>query len=836
MDHDQVGDGVVPVHVWPHRSVTGWDGAAVTELEWFPATPLVHALLTRHATDAHMCMYQIPGETQIPRLRKTAVRGLPVEPVMQVAMLDLDCAEHTPWSEGGTIPTIPGNTPAEALAFLRSLCPQAGLYSTRAGVRLVWVLDRPVPISQGDALLRWLVSTLPGADALTDWTRCFRLPYVIRDGVPTDPVVDLDPLLMGATLATPPLGTLRRETLTAPLPMLPDDAPEAPGTIPAHLWESISPNTQVGQVLDALRAGRPIAEPGERNTRLFKVIRSLAHQLSHTAEGVRRLTRSNEAFQRWLAETLYAGVAASVQADTTDGAPTLADAWGMISRTAALEAGKWVQRQPALATPPEPEPQVADFDPDDDDWRPDPANPILVKVESAYFVQHHLTGDWSFPVDASGLPAILRDYQPRVVLGRTVWSTLAAHTLTRLYGIVGEGVVYDMAADTTRWDQPTRTMRIACCHMADIRPQRHPEIEEWLIALAGEHEDRLLDWLATADRLTSPTSALYLEGPRGIGKGMLAAALARMYNGTPVDFMTAIDKFNMELRDCPIVWIDESVEASRRVSGAFRSLITEGHRKIEQKYMPSAKLEGCVRLVICANNPEAIKLTGRHTKDDVEAIKQRIFHLTASGDAARYLARLGGREYTEAEAWVAAEDGVPGKLCEHLRWLQMTRQVERGDRLLVEGPSSEYHRRLLASSGLAPQVLWVIAEALLHNQGAKQGSRRVAVPGIEVREDMVWVNVSSMHDKWKMLISEDVQKPERADVLSAVRSMSAFKASRKLRCSFPGGSLPLQCWGIDPALVWQIADDYGLAEMDALRQILDGEPPRGPAKVVQLNA
>jgi len=319
---------------------------------------------------------------------------------------------------------------------------------------------------------------------------------------------------------------------------------------------------------------------------------------------------------------------------------------------------------------------------------------------------------------------------------------------------------------------------------------------------------------------------------------MLAAALARMYGSTPVDFLTAIGKFNMELRACPVVWIDETVEASRHVSGAFRSLITEGHRKIEQKYMPSARLEGCVRMVVTANNSEAIKLTGRHTKDDVDAIKQRIFHLTASEDAADYLRRIGGREYTEAHAWVSHEDGAPGAICEHLRWLQLTRSVSRGERLLVEGPPSQYHRRLLASSGLAPQVLWAIAEALLHNAGAKADTpRRVITTGVGVRDGYVWANVSAIHDRWKTLISEDVQKPERAEVLAAIRSMSAMKTSRKLRLRAPGGSMLLQCWAIDPDLVLQIADDYGLAEIEPLTAILAGEDPTEPrGAVVELRA
>lgn len=840
----------VGVYVWRTRELSGFNGLDGEELEWHEWRPLLKALMKRHKTDAHVPMYEVPGEKTAPRINKAsleAMRKEGLEPVLRVAMVDVDnkpikikkkgkkqTIKHPTWEEGGHPGITKATDPESVVAALRALYPSAGVYTTKRGLRLVWVLDKPVPVSKGDAFLTWLVGTVPGADpACTDWTRCFRLPFVRRDGVDTEAVVDFDPLVAGATLEVPDLSKLAEHVPAPALAALAHDAPDKPDPPPAELWRWIPKTSIAGEHRKALKKGKALAGEGERNNTLFQVIRSLGHRLSSHDKGLRALKKSNDAFQEWLACELYAFVYRSVGADTSAGAPTLAEAWGMCVRTAALEAGRWVKRQPALvaaraiAQPDEPEPDEPPDDPEDE-WAPDPANPILVKVDSTFYVRHHRTGEWSFGIDANTVPAMLRDYQPRAIASRTPYTVISGAALVNLYGVVGKAVVYDMGLERTRWDPDTLTMQIACCNQVKIKPKRHADVAEWLMALGGEREGALLDWLATANMLESPTSCLYIEGPKDVGKGMLAAALGKMYGAAPVNFHTAISRFNVELMTCPIVWINEGIESSPHISAAFRDLITEGHRKIEQKYQPSSRIEGCVRVVICANNSEAIKLSGRHTRDDVDAIKQRIFHLPTDDVAANYLRALGGRAFTEGDGWVTRPDGSPGKICEHIAWLQANRHVERGKRLLVEGPPSDYHRRLLSSSSLSSQVLWAVAEGLLISEG-KSSKAGVNVPGIRKKRNpdgsvWVWVNVSALHSRWKVLVNEDVLKPERAEVAAAVRSMSAFKSSKRMRVKGLGGSHSVQCWAIDPELVLDVADDFGLEQVDDLRKLLKNKP------------
>ena len=209
---------------WPHTRVTGWDGEVPAAVPFFPVTTLLDALTTHHTTDAHAVGYLIGDEAQQPRLNKGAIgvlasRGTPA--MLWTVWVDLDRMNHKPWRSRA-------NTSAVVEA-LREVFPLAGIYSTRAGARLVWCLDEGLPCSVANAWLerhlahvaaRWHTG---GDDRLADlgvdytsaqWTRCFRLPHVEREGAPPrfDPVVDLGPLERGETLTRGPLDGLASHT------------------------------------------------------------------------------------------------------------------------------------------------------------------------------------------------------------------------------------------------------------------------------------------------------------------------------------------------------------------------------------------------------------------------------------------------------------------------------------------------------------------------------------------------------------------------------------------------------------------------------------------------
>jgi hypothetical protein len=148
---------------------------------------LRNALDLEHKTDAHLYAYVMrdqrgaPLQRQ-PRLNKSAlswVRSLGFTVWIECLFADVDTPGHVPWTD---------ELRAVAIEQDRRLAT-AGVYYSANGRRIVQPLEHALEIDDtGEAEARigtWLASLHDlgiHADRLTDWTRCFRLPHVRRDG------------------------------------------------------------------------------------------------------------------------------------------------------------------------------------------------------------------------------------------------------------------------------------------------------------------------------------------------------------------------------------------------------------------------------------------------------------------------------------------------------------------------------------------------------------------------------------------------------------------------------------------------------------------------------
>ena len=79
--------------------------------------------------------------------------------------------------------------------------------------------------------------------------------------------------------------------------------------------------------------------------------------------------------------------------------------------------------------------------------------------------------------------------------------------------------------------------------------------------------DLLLDWIACVTVLDEPCAAIYLAGMPGVGKTLLADALARLYTLVgPTPLADVVGPFNDKLLYCPIVLADEVLpDALKRI-------------------------------------------------------------------------------------------------------------------------------------------------------------------------------------------------------------------------------------------------------------------------------
>ena len=162
---------------------TGWNGigdfndCAVAKLE------TLEAFAEPRTTDAMAVGYIVQGADAFPRLNLGAERALADndQPVLlHWAIFDVDNEGHLPWKNKLDA--------AAALAHAQlhahpALPPPQG-YTTRAGLRLLWKLDPPLPVNLANSFLRQLGEslTIDVDPASYEWTRLMRLPCAKRDG------------------------------------------------------------------------------------------------------------------------------------------------------------------------------------------------------------------------------------------------------------------------------------------------------------------------------------------------------------------------------------------------------------------------------------------------------------------------------------------------------------------------------------------------------------------------------------------------------------------------------------------------------------------------------
>lgn len=165
------------VHVWPDRFPDRWDGGEQVEsLRLFSRVYFADALKTRYDTDAHFCAAMLDDREAFPPMK---AKGFPPSMLgllrFHVLVLDVDAPGHKFTEEWGvsTLEKLQG-TPWDG-------CIK---YQTLGGYRFVWELPEVQDLETFKRTIRGVHAEIEKigihADPLFDWTRCYRLPFVVR--------------------------------------------------------------------------------------------------------------------------------------------------------------------------------------------------------------------------------------------------------------------------------------------------------------------------------------------------------------------------------------------------------------------------------------------------------------------------------------------------------------------------------------------------------------------------------------------------------------------------------------------------------------------------------
>jgi hypothetical protein len=141
-----------------------------------------------------------------------------------------------------------------------------------------------------------------------------------------------------------------------------------------------------------------------------------------------------------------------------------------------------------------------------------------------------------------------------------------------------------------------------------------------------------------------------------------------------------------------VVHLDEATTLDTKGTARFRVLVSERHHALTIKYAPSLTLRGAARVVVTANNPDALGIRSVASIADLDAIAERILYLHIGPEAGEYLRSLGPEALRE---WVTAPDGTPGAIARHLA--AEAPDTTPDGRWLVAGVRTVFHDSLVAT-------------------------------------------------------------------------------------------------------------------------------------------
>lgn len=293
---------------------------------------------------------------------------------------------------------------------------------------------------------------------------------------------------------------------------------------------------------------------------------------------------------------------------------------------------------------------------------------------------------------------------------------------------VARSVEASMALQKSFYSPVSQTFYEAVCPLRRLVPTEHPEINRWLELMGGE---KLLDWVASVSRLDRQAAAIYLDGPPGVGKTLLATGLARLWTtGGCSELGRVLDGFNETLVNCPLVFADESLPQRKGISAELRRFIGSTSRTLNRKFLPQVALNGAVRVIIAGNNDRLLETGDEHSTNDLAAVAGRFLYIKCDEAPVDYLKRLGGPPVLEH--WVKRD-----LIAEHSLYLRGVRVVDESARFLVEGDPTAFHDHLATTSGMSGLVCeWLVR--FLAEPGATSG------PLIQIGEGEVWINTEAL--------------------------------------------------------------------------------------------
>lgn len=751
----------------------GWNGDPNEVPASHLLVPSAEAWEADWATDAHCVQYFIPGEEHMPRLNKSSVAWLRthhnIDPLIGWVLVDVDNPDHGEWTEDLEAQLADTLSP-DNLPEVES----AGFYMTKHGYRLVWRLPEPMSAllfeDWASMFYTYLRSKGVNADpACKDWTRLYRMPRATRDGTLQDLPYDFTNTHNGSTLDWQP----PRSPVEGQAPMRKEVRTWEPGTeipdIPTKTLIRDVTYLKDTEWYQPIINRRALAQSGERNAKTISALGSV-------------LARMEPEPDPYLAFKL---LAPCVDAQVIEGSSWDTDwLWEKCLLFANREQGQREYKQDLynatigvrhLLQKEAAEEMGLSEAPDEADdpsfirklvLTPPGLNVVymwdtrLSRYERVAFHPMTLARDLSKAcghqsLDGDGIPLIsLRDDKGKLLPGSEIMHRYSSGVKRSVFRYT-PGTSYD---DVTG----TLTTTLTDVH-PQLKPEFNKEVDDWLDMLGGDNAWRIKDWLSVLFQYDYPVCALYLEGAPGVGKGLLVESLAQIWSGKFCGFSELTKAFDQRILETPLIWADEIAEGAvgKSMSAAFRKIVGSSVHDVSVKYESNMELHGCPRVMITANNSNAIRFMENMSGDDIEAVVTRFGHVMCNPETEQYLLDLGGRRHT-----LDWSKGLG--IANHVAWMNENYVLpEKTGRYLIPGWARDFAENLVAHGSMQGEVQDAIVRYLTAHVVKGQPIKGMCT----WHEGSLGVNTTVLQDSWSLLMGDKAKVPSRSQINKTAKSL-----------------------------------------------------------------
>lgn len=360
-------------------------------------------------------------------------------------------------------------------------------------------------------------------------------------------------------------------------------------------------------------------------------------------------------------------------------------------------------------------------------------------------------------------------------------------------------VVYDYMQEEVNYDRLNRAIILPGGQRRKGLTAKHSKsVEKWLALLAGDKIDALNSWLALFLSLDRSLCALYLQGPSGVGKNMLASGIAKLFNSAACKYKVIGERFQVKLIDTPFLYADETAELSylnsSKATSLFREALGENERPLEPKGKAHVDLRGYIRVMIGTNTADALHIREDLSADDVKAIQDRVGYIKVrTNEAEKYLLSLTQEQRKKM---------VDYKIAEHVLWLKENFEVPEELRTRrFAAWDSDFAKTVKVEIGQTKTVAEAIGNWFNTLVDLEDRSK-----GLFRKDEALYVHKKTLQQQWEFLVHGSTNKQPKTRALETALRQLAFEEDTDY--TYPMhvsvGEPTGRFWKLDPSKIYTV--------------------------------